>query len=144
MTPLLYSVNMMAKSVIMMALQDCPCCHDNVIICQLNVKFQFFKIPIWCLFFNLLSLTRRLCSIYTTGIFFYFMLFCLVYHLNVSQFFFFFGLFRFLFLCFGSFETPKHAVSILNRKNRNKRLVPDSVETSFGSSFGCFESKLVS
>jgi hypothetical protein len=30
------------------------------------------------------------------------------------------------------------------RNNRNKRLVSDSVETSFGSSFGCFESKLVS
>jgi hypothetical protein len=32
----------------------------------------------------------------------------------------------------------------LNRNNRNKRLVSDSFETSFGSSFGCFESKLVS
>jgi hypothetical protein len=53
-------------------------------------------------------------------------------------------LFRFLFHCFGSIETPKHAVSILNRNNRNKRLVSDSVETSFGSIFGCFESKLVS
>jgi hypothetical protein len=32
----------------------------------------------------------------------------------------------------------------LNRNNRNKRLVSDSVETSFGSIFGCFESKIVS
>jgi hypothetical protein len=32
---------------------------------------------------------------------------------------------------------PKHAVSILNQ---NKRLVSDRIETSFG----CFESKLVS
>jgi hypothetical protein len=54
------------------------------------------------------------------------------------------SLFWFLFLCFGSIETPKHAVSILIRNNRNKRLVSDSIETSFGSSFGCFESKLVS
>jgi hypothetical protein len=30
------------------------------------------------------------------------------------------------------------------RNNRNKRFVSDSAETSFGSSFGCFESKLVS
>jgi hypothetical protein len=29
------------------------------------------------------------------------------------------------------------------RNNRNKRFVSDSAETSFGSSFGCFESKLV-
>jgi hypothetical protein len=56
----------------------------------------------------------------------------------------FFGLFRLFLLCFGSIETPKLAVSIQNRNNRNKRLVSDSVETSFGSSFGCFESKLVS
>jgi hypothetical protein len=55
-----------------------------------------------------------------------------------------FRFFRFLFHCFGSIETPKHAVSILNRNNRNKRLVSNSVETSFGSIFGCFESKLVS
>jgi hypothetical protein len=39
---------------------------------------------------------------------------------------------------------PKNAVSILNRNNRNKHLVSDSIDTSFGSSFGCFESKLVS
>jgi hypothetical protein len=53
-------------------------------------------------------------------------------------------LFRFVFLCFVSIETPKHAVSILKRNNRNERLVSDSAETCFGSSFGCFESKLVS
>ncbi len=47
------------------------------------------------------------------------------------------------FLCFGCFETPKLPVSILKRNNRNKRLVSDSAETSFGSSFGCFDTKLV-
>jgi hypothetical protein len=46
--------------------------------------------------------------------------------------------------CFGCFETPKLPVSILKRNNRNKRLVSDSVKTSFGSSFGCFDTKLVS
>jgi hypothetical protein len=56
----------------------------------------------------------------------------------------FFGLFRLFSFCFGSIETTKLPVSILNRNNRNKRLVSDSFETSFGSSFGCFESKLVS
>jgi hypothetical protein len=35
-------------------------------------------------------------------------------------------------------------VSVQNRNNRNKRFVSDSAETSFGSRFGCFESKLVS
>jgi hypothetical protein len=43
-----------------------------------------------------------------------------------------------------SIETPKLAVSVQKRNNRNKRFVSDSAETSFGSSFGCFESKLVS
>ncbi len=38
---------------------------------------------------------------------------------------------------------PKLPVSILKRNNRNKRLVSDSAETSFGSSFGCFDKKLV-
>jgi hypothetical protein len=56
----------------------------------------------------------------------------------------FFGLFRLFFVCFGLIETPKHPVSIFNRNNRTKRPVSDSAETSFGSSFGCFESKLVS
>jgi hypothetical protein len=41
-----------------------------------------------------------------------------------------------VFGCFGYFETPKQAVSILKRNNQNKRLVSDSDETSFGSSFG--------
>jgi hypothetical protein len=58
--------------------------------------------------------------------------------------FIFFVLFRLFLFCFGSIETPKLAVSIQNRNNRNKHLVSNSVETSFGSSFGCFESKLVS
>ena len=48
------------------------------------------------------------------------------------------------FFCFGSIETPKLAVSVKMRNNRNKRFVSDSAETSFGSIFGCFESKLVS
>jgi hypothetical protein len=38
------------------------------------------------------------------------------------------------------FETPKLPVSILKRNNRNKRLVSDSAETSFG----CFNTKQVS
>jgi hypothetical protein len=42
------------------------------------------------------------------------------------------------------FETPKLPVSILQRNNRNKSLVSDSAEISFGSSFGCFDTKLVS
>ena len=45
---------------------------------------------------------------------------------------------------FGSIETSKISVSVQKRNNRNKRFVSDSAETSFGSSFGCFESKLVS
>ena len=32
----------------------------------------------------------------------------------------------------------------IERNNRNKHFVSDSAETSFGSSYGCFESKLVS
>jgi hypothetical protein len=55
-----------------------------------------------------------------------------------------FLLFRFVFGWFGYIETPKQTVSILQRNNRNKRLVSDSVETSFGSSFGYIETKLVS
>jgi hypothetical protein len=47
-------------------------------------------------------------------------------------------------VCFGSIETSKLSVSVLKRNNRNKRFVSDSAETSFGSSFGCFESKLFS
>jgi hypothetical protein len=46
------------------------------------------------------------------------------------------------FVCFGCFETLKLPVSMFKRNNRNKRLVSDSAETSFGSSFGCFDSKL--
>ena len=55
-----------------------------------------------------------------------------------------FGLFRFAFFCFGLIETQKLAVSVWNRNNRNKHFFWDSAETSFGSIFGCFESKLVS
>ncbi len=38
----------------------------------------------------------------------------------------------------------KLSVSVKKRNNRNKRFVSESAETSFGSSFGCFETKLVS
>ncbi len=55
-----------------------------------------------------------------------------------------FGLFRFISVYFGLTETPKLAVSLWKRNNRNKRFVSDSAETGFGFSFGCFESKLVS
>ncbi len=47
-------------------------------------------------------------------------------------------------VCFASVETPKLSVSVKNRNNRNNGFVSDSAETSFGSSFGCFDSKLVS
>jgi hypothetical protein len=53
------------------------------------------------------------------------------------------GCFCWSFVCFGCFETPKLPVLILKRNNRNKRLVLDSAETSFGSSFSCFDTKLV-
>ncbi len=53
-------------------------------------------------------------------------------------------LFRLVSVCFGSIETSKLSVSVLKRNNRNKRFVSDSAETSFGSSFGCFEPKLFS
>jgi hypothetical protein len=39
---------------------------------------------------------------------------------------------------FGYIETPKQAVSILKRNNRNKRLVSDS----FGFSYGYIETKV--
>ncbi len=45
---------------------------------------------------------------------------------------------------FGSIETANLSISVYNRNNRNKRFVSVSAETSFSSSFGCFESKLVS
>jgi hypothetical protein len=48
------------------------------------------------------------------------------------------------FLCFGSIETSKMAVSVYKRNNRNKHFFSDGTKTSFGSSFGCFDSKLVS
>jgi hypothetical protein len=54
-----------------------------------------------------------------------------------------FGLFRYISVYFGLTETPKLTVSLLKRNNRNKRFVSESAETGFGSSFGCFESKLV-
>ncbi len=48
--------------------------------------------------------------------------------------------FSWSFVCIGCFETPILPVSILKRNNRNKRLVSDSADTSFG----CFDTKLVS
>ncbi len=53
-------------------------------------------------------------------------------------------LFRLVLVFFGCFETPKLPVSILKRNNRNKLLVSDNAKTSFGSSFGCFDTKQVS
>jgi hypothetical protein len=53
-------------------------------------------------------------------------------------------LFRLVFCLFGCFKTPKLPVSILKQNNRNRRLVLDSAKTIFGSSFGCFDTKLVS
>jgi hypothetical protein len=59
-----------------------------------------------------------------------------------------FLLFRFVQSCLwifrGYIETLKQSVSILKRNNRNKRLVSDSAETSFGSSFGNLETKPIS
>ena len=55
-----------------------------------------------------------------------------------------FSLFWLAFFCFGSIETQKLAVLVKIRNNRNKHFVSDSAETSIGSIFGCFESKLVS
>jgi hypothetical protein len=55
-----------------------------------------------------------------------------------------FSLFRFVSVNFGITETPKLAVSLCKRNSQYKLFVSDSAETSFGSSFGCFELKLVS
>ena len=55
-----------------------------------------------------------------------------------------FGLFQLIIFCFGSIETSKLAVLVKMRNNQNKCSALDSAETSFGSSFGCFEEKLVS
>jgi len=47
--------------------------------------------------------------------------------------------------CFGSIEeTPTLTVLVKKQNNQNKPFVLDNIKTSFGSSFGCFESKLVS
>ena len=43
---------------------------------------------------------------------------------------------------FGLIETTKLPILVKNRNNQNKLFVSDSAETSFGSIFGCFESKL--
>jgi hypothetical protein len=52
--------------------------------------------------------------------------------------------FKIVFGCFGYIETPKQAGSLLKRNNRNKLLVSNSAEISFGSSFGYVGTKLVS
>ncbi len=44
-------------------------------------------------------------------------------------------------VCFGSIQAPKLSVSVQKQNYRIKRFVSDSANTSFGSSFGCFESK---
>ncbi len=56
-------------------------------------------------------------------------------------------LFRLLFCLFRFNRNTKTLCFSLEgqkRNNRNKHFVLDSAKTSFGSSFGCFESKLVS
>ncbi len=52
-------------------------------------------------------------------------------------------LFRLLFCLFQFNQNPKTFCFSI-KATRNKRFVLDSSKTSFGSSFGCFESKLVS
>ena len=53
-------------------------------------------------------------------------------------------LFRLVFCLFRFNRNIETLFFGIQRNNRNKRFVSDSAETSFGSSFGCFESKLVS
>jgi hypothetical protein len=45
---------------------------------------------------------------------------------------------------FRLFQNTKTPCFDIKANNRNKRLVSDNAETSFGSSFGCFDTKLVS
>jgi hypothetical protein len=61
-----------------------------------------------------------------------------------NQHFLYFFLICFSFSFFSSVccEIPKLSVSIQKRNNRNKRFVPESDETSFCSSFGCFDRNL--
>jgi hypothetical protein len=111
-------------------------------------KQTFLKVVMWLFFYLPLSMLKcRRYPSFTVNylvFIFYFLLIWWVNHSYYLPILFIFWLVSVPFLRFGSIETPKHAVSILNRNNRNKRLVSDSVETSFGSIFGCFESKLVS
>jgi hypothetical protein len=51
-------------------------------------------------------------------------------------------LFQLVFCLFRLFRNTK--TPCFERNNRNKHLVSDSAETYFGSSFGCFDTKLVS
>jgi hypothetical protein len=49
-----------------------------------------------------------------------------------------------LVFCLFWFNRNIETLCFEKQNNRNKRFVSDSAKTSFGSSFGCFESKLVS
>ncbi len=49
-----------------------------------------------------------------------------------------------LFYLFRFYRNTETLFSVQKRNYRNKRFVSDSAETCFGSSFGCFELKLVS
>jgi hypothetical protein len=53
-------------------------------------------------------------------------------------------LFRLVFCLFRLLRNTETPCFDIKAKNRNKHLVSDSAETSFGSSFGCFDTKLVS
>ncbi len=55
-----------------------------------------------------------------------------------------FKLFRLIFCLFRFNRNTETRCFGIEGIQRNKRFVSDSAETSFGSSFGCFESKLVS
>jgi hypothetical protein len=56
----------------------------------------------------------------------------------------FIKLFRLLFYLFRFNRNTETLFRYKKRNNRNKCFVSDSAKTIFGSSFGCFESKLVS
>ncbi len=53
-------------------------------------------------------------------------------------------LFQLVFFLFQNTKTPCFDIKAKQPKQTSCCLVLDSVETSFGSSFGCFDTKLVS
>ena len=53
-------------------------------------------------------------------------------------------LFRLVYCLFWFNRNIETLCFCIERNNRNKHFVSESAETSFGSSFGCFELKLVS